>query len=238
MKSQQHSAVNHQDCLLWCWKTLVCFSVKRSMVGGSWIGFLNSFFFRKSGSYGFPAYEFCFSRMWFGAAKRLALKKPGSDPFEGQKLRDCLDMPGCVHRVRFMKFLIGAKLSRSFQSFFVSTSGQEVNLFWRIDSCLYYCIYHSHISPLYPTLFLALIASPYAGVVRSGLADDTDFLDEVGCQCISTKELNINGELSPIQTEVIIILDSVKSKCSAGFNVLCNVGLLESQWQNALGALT
>ena len=139
MKSQQHSAVNHQDCLLWCWKTLVCFSVKRSMVGGSRIGFLNFFFFRKSRSYGVPAYEFCFGRMWFGAAKRLALKKPGSDPFEGQKLRDCLDMPGCVHRVRFMKFLIGAKLSRSFQNFFVSTSGQEVNPFRRIVSCVFKC---------------------------------------------------------------------------------------------------
>ena len=100
--------------------------------------------------------------MSFGAAKRLALKKPGSDPFEGQKLRDCLDMPGCVHRVRFMKFLIGAKLSRSFQSFFVSTSGQEVNLFWRIDSCLYYISF-----PHIPTISHFVLGSDCLSLCRS-----------------------------------------------------------------------
>ncbi len=169
------------------------------------------FLFRKSRSYCCPAYEFCFNHMWFSAAKRLALKKPGSDPFEGQKLRDFLDMPGCVHRVRFMKFDRCEALQEFpknialLASAWLVISGQEVNLFWRIVSHVFLSIFHVC---LYPTLFLTLIASPYAGVVRSGLADDTDFLDEVGCQQISTSELNINGEL-PIQSEVIIILDSV-----------------------------
>ena len=120
-------------------------------------------------------------------------------------------MPGCVHRVRFMKFDRCEALQEFpknialLASAWLVISGQEVNLFWRIVSHVVLSIFHVC---LYPTLFLTLIASPYAGVVRSGLADDTDFLDEVGCQQISTSELNINGEL-PIQSEVIIILDSV-----------------------------
>ena len=105
----------------------------------------------------------------------------------------CLDVSTGCGSWNFWIFLIGAKLSRSFQNFFVSTSGQEVNPFRRIVSCVFKCfsclyyISFPHIptKSLYPTLFLTLIASPYAGVVRSGLADDTDFLDEVGCQHIN-----------------------------------------------------